>query len=318
MSPESVTTAVPSVSIRWHRRLEARVLFFVSLIAGVSLAAVLVATERIVTANSVRQAVQDLETAREAFHELVERRAEFAATLGHLGERPALRPLGGARYVSGVYPLLPNSDLHSPGRLILLRDWQPTQQFLDQIQGGLLWVGGITLTLALCLSWISSRRVTRPMREIAEVAKQVAAGSWTHVVSARGTTEALTLATAFNDMMASLSHWHAQADARTEQLEVAYQRFLSVTDNANDSIISTDAEGRIIFWNRRAQSMFGYAEREVLGKPLEFVIPDREAARRNDPGLQRARCGHDLQGVLPPCRAYRCRARGPVAPRSHD
>jgi PAS domain S-box-containing protein len=59
------------------------------------------------------------------------------------------------------------------------------------------------------------------------------------------------------------------------ELRQSEARFRSVTDSAPDAIISADAEGRITFFNPSASAIFGYAESEVLGKPLEMLMPER-------------------------------------------
>ena len=50
-------------------------------------------------------------------------------------------------------------------------------------------------------------------------------------------------------------------------------RFLAVAQSAPDAIISADGQGRIIFWNQAAQHIFGYAEHEILGKPITELMP---------------------------------------------
>jgi PAS domain S-box-containing protein len=53
------------------------------------------------------------------------------------------------------------------------------------------------------------------------------------------------------------------------------ERFRSVVQTAGDAIISVDKEGRIVFWNRSAESIFGYSSDEVLGGSLTFMMPER-------------------------------------------
>ena len=52
-------------------------------------------------------------------------------------------------------------------------------------------------------------------------------------------------------------------------------RFRSITETANDAIISADARGRVISWNRAAAEMFGHSEEEVQGQSLSIIVPDR-------------------------------------------
>lgn len=49
----------------------------------------------------------------------------------------------------------------------------------------------------------------------------------------------------------------------------------SLTDALPDGIIIVDAEGRIVEFNARAQGMLGYTREEVLGKPVEMLLPAR-------------------------------------------
>jgi two-component system, sensor histidine kinase and response regulator len=73
---------------------------------------------------------------------------------------------------------------------------------------------------------------------------------------------------------------------RTKELEAANDRFRAVTQSAHDAIVAGDAEGNVISWNRGAETLFGHREDEILGKPLEILMPEsyREPHRR---GLRR-------------------------------
>ena len=65
----------------------------------------------------------------------------------------------------------------------------------------------------------------------------------------------------------------AQAPVRT--LRVADPRFDEILANANDAIISIDESQAITLFNRGAQRIFGYSEAEILGQPLNRLIPER-------------------------------------------
>jgi PAS domain S-box-containing protein len=41
-----------------------------------------------------------------------------------------------------------------------------------------------------------------------------------------------------------------------------------------DAIVYADSQGRIAFWNKGAERIFGYAEAEALGKSLDIIIPE--------------------------------------------
>jgi len=71
-----------------------------------------------------------------------------------------------------------------------------------------------------------------------------------------------------------------------ESLEAGEQRLRSVVETAADAIISIDESGRIVFWNRAAEAMFGYRTDEMIGKQLSAIMPDR-LRQAHEHGLQR-------------------------------
>ncbi len=60
-----------------------------------------------------------------------------------------------------------------------------------------------------------------------------------------------------------------------EDLRESEQHLLSVTNSAQDAIVSADNHGNIIFWNEGARNIFGYDEEEVVGKPLLILMPEK-------------------------------------------
>jgi PAS domain S-box-containing protein len=57
--------------------------------------------------------------------------------------------------------------------------------------------------------------------------------------------------------------------------KAAEQRFRSVTESANDAVVSSDSTSTIVAWNRAAAEMFGWREQEIIGRPVETIIPER-------------------------------------------
>jgi PAS domain S-box-containing protein len=206
---------------------------------------------------------------RKALETLLDREP---TAMGRIEGGAELHAIGDAQYVGGIYPLHPDAAGASAGALVLLQDWEPTQRFVDEIRSRVLWLGAWTFGLALGSGLLVSRRMTRPLREIAAVTGEIAAGHWDRTVPVHGTGEAAAMALAFNDMTSSLSHWHAEAGSKAQQLQDAYERFFAVTQSASDAIVSTDGSGSVIFWNRSAASIFGHAEEDVIGRRFMAML----------------------------------------------
>ena len=198
---------------------------------------------------------------------------EIAAVLAAGSQAPAgvsadIRKLGNREFVEGTFPLV-RTGATEIGHLVLLQDWAPTRTFLDELRTALLFAGFGGFGLALAGGLVFSRRTSRPLMDMAAAARDIAAGDWTRTVAADGSGEAATMAAAFNDMTRSLR-------AQAESLKDSNLRFSTVTQSARDAIISTDDEGRITFWNRSAEAIFGYGESEVFSRPITMLIAEAD------------------------------------------
>jgi PAS domain S-box-containing protein len=88
----------------------------------------------------------------------------------------------------------------------------------------------------------------------------------------------------------------------TEALAASEKRFRSVVESAASGMITTDHAGKILFVNRTVEAQFGYTRVELIGKPVEMLIPHRfrglHPAHRTDfvnaPSARLMGAGRDL------------------------
>ncbi|MBO0662099.1 EAL domain-containing protein [Jiella sp. MQZ9-1] len=56
---------------------------------------------------------------------------------------------------------------------------------------------------------------------------------------------------------------------------ISQARFENIAATSPDAIICSDAGGRITFWNRSAERLFGYSAEEIVGRPAKIIVPAR-------------------------------------------
>jgi PAS domain S-box-containing protein len=66
-----------------------------------------------------------------------------------------------------------------------------------------------------------------------------------------------------------------RVEARTRELAVAKDRLDGVISLAADAIISIGEDQRITIFNRGAEEIFGWSQGEILGEPLDVLLPER-------------------------------------------
>lgn len=59
------------------------------------------------------------------------------------------------------------------------------------------------------------------------------------------------------------------------RLVTSEERYRAVAETALDAIVTANTKGQIVFWNRAAETIFGYSEAQILGQPLTRLMPER-------------------------------------------
>ncbi|MBN2272306.1 MAG: HAMP domain-containing protein [Sedimentisphaerales bacterium] len=143
---------------------------------------------------------------------------------------------------------------------------------LEGIYVKILW-GGVVVALCIAvLSLVVSRRISRPIVQMEEVAKRFAAGELDVRVPVFGPVELASLAQALNEMAGQL-----------------HERFLTITKQRNEleavltsmieGVIAVDADGRILSVNHAAAELLGINPSLTQGRTVEEAVRDADFQR---------------------------------------
>ena len=133
-----------------------------------------------------------------------------------------------------------------------------------------------TLMFTLLLARLLRSRVTQPLARVEQASLLLARNNaYSLALPETGPREVARLAHSFNVMAVRIKE--AQHDIETSRMRLA-----GIFDAAMDAIITVDAGHKIRVINRAALRMFECREQEVLGEPIDILIPSRLRRSNSD------------------------------------
>jgi PAS domain S-box-containing protein len=187
------------------------------------------------------------------------------------------------------------------GTICLQSDFLGMRQSLKVYSGIVGLVLLASFLAAYFLTALLQRLISKPILALAGAARAVSERQDYSVRVAKTSADELGVFTdAFNQMLAQIQTQDAALRNAKDELEVRVQertkeleleiadrkraeealsaselRLRSLVQSAHDAIILANWEGNIVSWNQGARAMFGYAEEEILAKPLDLIMPQR-------------------------------------------
>ena len=165
-----------------------------------------------------------------------------------------------------LYVALPIKDRQSV--VAVLRTALPATTVETEIRSIQLKIalgGCIIALLAAGISWVISRRISRPIEQMKKSAEQFAGGDLGHRLNSPVTEEMAGLADAMNQMAAQLDNRIETISRQRNQLETVLASML-------EGVIAIDSDERIVSINRSAAQLFENEPVNCQGKSIEEVI----------------------------------------------
>jgi PAS domain S-box-containing protein len=165
------------------------------------------------------------------------------------------------------------------GTLYLQSDMGAMRQRFQLYGGIVVLVVGCSLLVAYFLSKALQESISRPITDLSKTALAISDRRDFSVRAVKhGNDELGSLTDAFNNML-------AQIDQQDQALRDSEARLRAVLNSALSAVIVTDAEGKVIDWNARAEKMFGWSRQEAIGLDLTRTIVPSHLREGHERGL---------------------------------
>ena len=157
---------------------------------------------------------------------------------------------------------------------------QEADLFLRQVRRDILFAGLGTLVVGVLFARALARPLARPIEELSDVARALAAGDLTRRPMLSGPGEV-------GDLDDALRRLAAQLEARLRALQAEESPLVAITESINEGVIAVDRHGRVVRVNAVARGLL------ALQDPVPFPVHRLPADRTLRGALEAALQGRD-------------------------
>ena len=196
-------------------------------------------------------------------------------------------------YLSALAPVpevLPDRPL---GWSIATR--QPRAQVLAEVTGlrtAMMLLASLAVLFFAALAWWSAARFSRPLERLVGLAQRIEREDEVALppVAKASTAEFQALDEALHAMATTLIQRRAELQrinrgleaeiaSRTADLRRSEARARAFMQTAFDGVVVIDDQSRILEFNPAAEALFGYRAAEIVGQPIETLMPPADASQ---------------------------------------
>ncbi|MCO6509742.1 MAG: HAMP domain-containing protein [Aridibacter famidurans] len=188
-----------------------------------------------------------------------------------IGYDAAVARLASGNFLVVVPAYGPANDLGTTFQSALEEFDRLKSQQVSVRQIGITTLGLLTFLLIFASSWTAfyiAKGITRPIRSLAEGAKEIAGGNLSHRVNVLAEDELELLVNAFNEMSAELEANSAELRERRRYIETVLQ-------SLSTGVISFDASNRVTTINKAAIEMLKLEEADLRDLELDRLVNPR-------------------------------------------
>jgi two-component system phosphate regulon sensor histidine kinase PhoR len=142
-------------------------------------------------------------------------------------------------------------------------------QELTNIYRRVLWAGVIITFFTAVVSLFISKKISRPIEQMKEIANHFALGDFSHSLSIPSATELAELAIALNGMAQQLG-------SRINTITENKNQMQAILSSMIEGVMAVDADGRIISLNRAGADFLDVEQLKAVGRNIEEIVRNPE------------------------------------------
>lgn len=140
---------------------------------------------------------------------------------------------------------------------------------LEDIYRKLFWSGLIIAFFAAAISLVISKKISRPVEQMTEVAKHFASGELDMRLAIPDGVELAELAKALNEMA-------QQLNTRIDTITAERSQIQAILSSMVEGVVAVDSSGNIVSINKAAARLLGIDETKAQGRSVEEVVRNPE------------------------------------------
>ena len=141
-----------------------------------------------------------------------------------------------------------------------------SDEFLADLRRDIVVAGVAVILIGVTFAHVLARPIARPIEELRDVARALAAGDLTRRPTLVGAGEV-------GDLADALRRLAEQLDARVQALQAEEALLVALTESLNEGVIAVDARQRVVRMNETARQLLRI--REPVPFPAEYLPRDR-------------------------------------------
>jgi PAS domain S-box-containing protein len=179
-------------------------------------------------------------------------------------------------------------DAQQPQRFLTLAYTVPDSYIMQKVAStrNVLIGGVLAALLALgLLIFLYMKRISAPLLQLTKAVDSISRRQYGTALPKVSTGVIGAFVNAFRRMQADIRERETKILQLNDDLKHSETVANLIIDTAPDAIVVVDTDGLIVRANHKMDSLFGYSHQEMIGKPVEMLIPPRY--RENHPLLRR-------------------------------